>query len=231
MYEPHRFIGNPPNQARIFESNMADELIIINLDLDSISTETFTGLVSQVSSEIFMPLSVGGGIDTLEKASKFFEIGIEKIVVERGLVNNGKEIGKIANRYGSQSIIASCAYWGSISTPIPQSLKSRGVIAIEELPRRLREIQEIGIGEIMINDASRDGTREGSNLDALNMTLQCTSLPVIDSCGFGKTKHIVQSFEAGSSAVAIGTYFAFVDQSFMQLRNQLANHGIRVRLR
>ena len=161
MYEPHRFIGNPPNQARIFESNMADELIIINLDLDSISTETFSGLVSQVSSEIFMPLSVGGGIDTLEKASKFFEIGIEKIVVERGLINNGKEISKIANRYGNQSIIASCAYWGSISTPIPESLKSRGVIAIEELPRRLREIQEIGIGEIMINDASRDGTLEG----------------------------------------------------------------------
>lgn len=231
LYEPHRFIGNPPNQARIFESNMADELIIVNLDLDSISTETFAELVSDVSSEIFMPLSVGGGIDTLEKASMFFEIGIEKIVVERGLINNGEEVNRIANRYGSQSVVASCTYWGSATTSIPESLARRGIIPIKDLPRRIMEMQEFGIGEIMINDASRDGTRMGSNLDALNMTLENTSLPVIDSCGFGKTKHIVESFEAGSSAVAIGTYFAFVDQSFMQLRNQLANHGIRVRLK
>jgi cyclase len=69
---------------------MADELIIVNLDLDSISIETFAELVSEVSSEIFMPLSVGGGIDSLEKASKFFEIGIEKIVVERGLISKRK---------------------------------------------------------------------------------------------------------------------------------------------
>jgi imidazole glycerol phosphate synthase subunit HisF len=110
-------------------------------------------------------------------------------------------------------------------------LERRGVIEIKDLPRRIIEMQEFGVGEIMINDASRDGTRMGSNLEALIMTLENTTLPVIDSCGFGKTKHIVESFEAGSSAVAIGTYFAFVDQSFMQLRNQLANHGIRVRLK
>lgn len=210
---------------------MADELIIINVDLDSISIEAFTKLVSQVSSEIFMPLSVGGGIDSLEKASKLFEIGIEKIVVERGLISNGKEVNRIANRYGSQSVVASCTYWGSPFTSIPDSLVSRGVIEMTDLPQRIIQMQDFGIGEIMINDASRDGSRMGSNLEALKITLEKTSLPVIDSCGFGKTKHIVESFEAGSSAVAIGTYFAFVDQSFMQLRNQLANHGIRVRLK
>jgi imidazole glycerol phosphate synthase subunit HisF len=110
-------------------------------------------------------------------------------------------------------------------------LKSRGVIPLNEFPKRLRELQEIGIGELMISDASRDGSKTGSNLFALELALKSTSLPVIDSCGFGKTNHIVESFLTGSSAVAIGTYFAFIDQSFMQLRSQLANHGIRVRLK
>ena len=102
---------------------------------------------------------------------------------------------------------------------------------IGALPARLKLMEQMGVGEVMINDASRDGIREGSNLVALKTALSSTSLPIIDSCGFGKTQHFVDSFEAGSSAVAIGTYFAFIDQSFMQLRSQLANHGIRVRIK
>jgi len=219
------------SQARIFEANMADELILINLDQDSIDIEAFSKLVSVVSAEIFMPLSVGGGIRTFEHASRLFDLGVEKIVVERGLVDRPDEIQRIASRYGSQSIIASCTYWGATKLEIPARLKSRGVIPLNEFPKRLSELQEIGIGELMISDASRDGSKTGSNLFALELALKSTSLPVIDSCGFGKTNHIVESFLTGSSAVAIGTYFAFIDQSFMQLRSQLANHGIRVRLK
>lgn len=231
QYEKFRNIGNPTSQARIFEANMADELMLINLDQDSIDFEAFSKLVSGVSTEIFMPLSVGGGIRTFEQANRLFDLGIEKIVVERGLVDKPEEIQKIASRYGSQSVVASCTFWGSPKLEIPARLKNRGIIALEALPERLRKLQETGIGELMINDASRDGIKSGSNLFALEMALNSTSLPVIDSCGFGKTNHIVDSFLAGSSAVAIGTYFAFIDQSFMQLRSQLANHGIRVRLK
>jgi cyclase len=90
-------------------------------------------------------------------------------------------------------------------------------------------MEELGVGEIMINDASRDGRRGGSNLDLLVAAISITKLPVIDSCGFGKTSHFIDSFLSGSSAVAVGTYFAYVDQSILQLRNQLSNYGIRVR--
>jgi cyclase len=230
-YDKFRFIGSPPSQARIFESNMADEIILLNLDQDSIDLDMFKDAVTKVSSEIFMPLSVGGGINSLDKASKFFEIGIEKIVVERALQQNPQEVLKIANRYGSQSIIGSCTYWGATSFPIPSRLVSKGVVTIDILLKRLSTMQEIGVGEVMINDASRDGTRSGSNLVVLKEALDTTNLPIIDSCGFGKTQHFADSFNLGSSAVAVGTYFAFVDQSFIQLRNQLANHGIRVRIR
>jgi cyclase len=230
-YEKFRFIGSPPSQARIFESNMADEIMLLNLDQDLIDLEMFKDVVSRVSSEIFMPLSAGGGINSIDMASKIFEIGVEKIVVERALQQNPQEILKIANRYGSQSIIGSCTYWGATSLPIPPRLVSRGVITVDALPTRLASMEQIGVGEVMINDASRDGTRRGSNLVALREALNITSLPIIDSCGFGKTQHFVDSFNSGSSAVAVGTYFAFVDQSFMQLRSQLANHGIRVRLK
>jgi imidazole glycerol-phosphate synthase subunit HisF len=231
QYETFRFIGSPPSQARIFESNMADEIILINLDHKSIDLGAFVDVVSKVSSEIFMPLSVGGGINSLDQASKVFEVGIEKVVVERALMQNPGEVVKIATRHGSQSLIGSCSYWGSSTIPIPARLEARGVIRISALPARLKLMERMGVGEVMINDASRDGTREGSNLVALKTALSSISLPIIDSCGFGKTQHFVDSFEAGSSAIAIGTYFAFIDQSFMQLRSQLANHGIRVRIK
>ena len=81
----------------------------------------------------------------------------------------------------------------------------------------------------MINDAMRDGMCAGSNIMALKMALKNTSLPVIDSCGFGSIDHFIESFKQGSSAVAVGTYFAFLDQSFLQLKGQIANKGIRVR--
>jgi cyclase len=91
-------------------------------------------------------------------------------------------------------------------------------------------MEDCGVGELLLNDVSRDGTRKGSNLSVLHEVLGVTKLPIIDSCGFGKTTDFIASLSLGSAAVAVGTYFAFVDQSFLQLRGQLSNHGIRVRM-
>jgi cyclase len=227
-YKPFKFTGSPKSQARIFESNKADELILLNID-SQITFDELIDIADSVSREIFMPLSVGGGIKTYDQAARIFELGVEKIVVENMLVNNPKDINKIANRFGSQSIIGSCTYWGNQIDKISVDLSDKRILDLTTFSERIILIESLGVGEIMINDASRDGTYIGSNILALNMALENTSLPIIDSCGFGSMEHFIDSFRQGSSAVAVGSYFAFVDQSFLQLKNAISNEGIRVR--
>jgi cyclase len=227
-YLPLKFVGSPKSQARIFESNNADELILLNIDV-RVTFDELIEVADSVSKEIFMPLSVGGGIKTYEQAARIFELGVEKVVVENMLLDNPKHVNKIANRFGSQSIIGSCTYWGNPTSTIPENLTEKRIIHLSNLAERILLIENLGVGEIMINDASRDGTYTGSNIVALKIALQNTSLPIIDSCGFGSMEHFIESFKYGSSAVAVGSYFAFVDQSFLQLKNQIANGGIRVR--
>jgi len=227
-YRQFKFIGSPRSQAKIFESNEADELMLLNIDTQ-ITFEELISVAESVSKEIFMPLSVGGGLTTYDQAAKVIELGVEKIIVERMIIDNPSHVEKIASRFGSQSIVGSCTYWGDPNTKIPEDLYMKQINHLTELKYKIHLSEELGVGEIMINDVMRDGMSTGSNIIALKMVLENTSLPVIDSCGFGSVDHFIQSFKQGSSAVAVGTYFAFLDQNFLQLKGQIANEGIRVR--
>jgi len=227
-YKPFKFIGSPKSQAKIFESNEADELILLNIDTQ-VTFEELISVTESVSGEIFMPLSVGGGIKTYDQAARIFELGVEKVIIESMIIDKPNHVKKIANRFGSQSIIGSCTYWGNPMSDIPADLDMKGTIHFTKLKERILIIEDLGAGEIMINDALRDGLCAGSNIMALKMALKNTSLPIIDSCGFGSVEHFIESFRQGSSAVAVGTYFAFIDQSFLQLKGQMANEGIRIR--
>lgn len=230
FYEPYRIMGTPVSQARIFQANIADELILLDVRKGQRDFKDLLEVAMLVGQEIFMPLSVGGGIDSLEKATKLFDIGVEKIVLDSIFLSDKREVEQIAKRFGSQSIIGSCTYWGDFTAPT-SSNSSKFLSEPKEVINRVKLMEDLGVGEIIINDASRDGTRRGSNLTTLEQIINSTSLPVIDSCGFGKTRHFLDSFLYGSSAVAIGSYFAYVDQSILQLRNQLSNYGIKVRLK
>ena len=227
-FENFRFMGDPASQALIFQSNGADELFLVNIEPKEINHSQFGSIIGKVNQKIFMPLTVGGGISSFHDAASYFDLGVEKIVLERMFNDSPKEVSKIVRQYGSQSIIGSCSYWGSGEAPVAHPKISRFQNS-NLLLEKIRFMENIGVGEILLNDVSRDGTRLGTNLLVLQEILGVTSLPIIDSCGFGKTSHFIDSLKMGSSAVAIGTYFAFVDQSFLQLRSQLITHGVRVR--
>lgn len=228
FYRNFHSIGKPVSQAKIFQANIADELILLNVDKRSIKFSALLTASKHVSEEVFMPLSVGGGIETLDHAMQLFEIGVEKVVLDSIFDIRLSEVARIANRFGSQSLIGSCTYWGEFGSKLPYNSERR-FLRLNEVLQRIKVMEASGVGEIMLNDASRDGSRRGSNLEVLNHIFSNTTLPVIDSCGFGKTSHFRDSFLQGSSAVAVGSYFAYVDQSILQLRSQLANYGVRVR--
>jgi len=229
FYQHFRIMGTPTSQARIFQANIADELMVLNVDRLERDFVNFLDIVSKVNDVIFMPLSVGGGIKTFDEAARLFEIGVEKVVLDSVFTSNLGEVEKIAGRFGSQSVIGSCTYWSNESTANLND--SKRFLKSMDVPKRIKQMEESGIGEVIINDASKDGSRLGSNLRMLKEVVSTTSLPVIDSCGFGKTSHFIDSFHQGASAVAVGSYFAYVDQSILQLRNQLSNYGIRVRIK
>jgi cyclase len=104
-----------------------------------------------------------------------------------------------------------------------------GIIGANELIQAIKTAGEIGAGEIALNDVGRDGTMSGTNISRLREVRNQTNLPIIQSCGIGKTAHFVEAFENGADAVAVGTFFAFVDQNFIQIRSHIRNSGIDIR--
>lgn len=231
QYIPHKVAGDPLSQAKIFNDNFADELIVININPESTPFDKFLESIKMISESTFMPLSVGGGIDSLIKAKQVFECGVERVLIGRAIFDQPSQIELIASNYGSQSLIGSVDYWGGYDSQGVSLLENKMIVSADRVPEMVKLFENSGVGELLLNDVSRDGTRAGSNIEILGETLGITNLPIIDSCGLGNVSHFVNSLRCGSSAVASGTFFAFTDQSFIQLKNHIINSGIQMRVR
>jgi cyclase len=216
-YLKSRAIGLPISQAMLFQSNKADEIIIVNVDKNVESINRFPDLIDRISPHLNTPLTVGGSIDSFESIDLLLSAGADKLILNGSKVSR-EFIVNCANRYGSQSLI------GSVDATSLNSLSShKGLIEIVD------SLEESGIGEICFNDATRDGTRTGLNLELFKKLSGHTSLPFILGCGVGKAEHIIDGFIMGADAVTSATYFAKFDQNPLQLRSRIATAGVDIR--
>ena len=227
-FSNYYLIGDPISQAKIFESQLADELLLIDLDR-KITDKTRLNFIEKLSKEVFMPLTVGGGIKSSSCISKLLNVGADKICINSLLEINPTEVEIAVKRFGSQCIVASLdIFLEKKNIYLFNSLKKeKKKIILEE---QLKKIENLGIGEILISDVKRDGTGDSFDKDLIRAIKNTQKVPLLISGGFGKASDFTEILkDYNFSGVVTGTYLNKKDQNLLQLRNHLLNAGLPVR--
>lgn len=206
-----RYIGDAINSARIFNQMEVDELFLIDIRATSESRPIQFALVEQIVSECFMPISYGGGVRTVEDFRQLYTLGVEKISVSSLLFDNPVEVRKAVDRFGSQSVVATIDVKRSrlrrqheVVTHNAKRLVSK------DLAASVRAINDLGVGELVINDVDREGTWSGFDVDLLRNVAAMTGVPLVAMGGAGSLEHVRDAVTAGQvSAVALGSMAVF----------------------
>ena len=218
-------VGDPVSQAKIYESQLADELMLINLSKEN--QEPFIETLETMAKNLATPLAVGGSIVNLEQAEKLFKNGADKVVINTGAITNPQIIDELANKYGSQSVCLAIDIQEEEDFLYIRGKNNK--VRVEDLIDWLEDVQRRGCGEILISDINRDGMNTGLNLDLMQRVRDICKVPLIISGGCGTSQHFVEGFRHGADAVAAGTFFSKRDQNPLQCRSHVVNAKISVR--
>jgi cyclase len=230
-----RDAGDPVEIARRYDREGADEITFLDITATHDNRDTIVHVVEQVASEVFIPLTVGGGIRTLEDIRRMLNAGADKVGINSAAVANPEFVREAAERFGSQCIVVAIDA-KKVSAPDEPSRweifthggrKPTGIDAIEWAKRMVG----YGAGEILLTSMDRDGTREGFDLPLTRAISEAVTVPVIASGGVGNLDHLADGIiEGKADAVLAASIFHFAEYTIEQAKQQMARRGIEVRL-
>lgn len=224
-------IGDPVSQARIYEAQAADELVILDLDASVDSRNTLVKVVRKVAEVIFMPFTVGGGVRTVDDFLTLLGNGADKVSINTAAVETPYLIDKAASMLGSQCVVLSIDYRFDNASGYGVWTRGGSVRTGLDPVEWAKEGEKRGAGEILLTSIDADGTRAGLDIDLTRRVASSVSIPVIASGGCGLSAHFVDGYlQGGADAVAAGTFFCFKDENTMQVRSHIKNAGVPIRL-
>lgn len=224
-----RAVGDPLSQAKIYEAQMVDELILVDIERTESSWEVLVSCLSDIAENLATPISVGGGVRHLSQVQQLLDVGADKVIVNSGALNNPHLIEQISSRYGEQCLVVSIDVRNS-GSGVWSVWSDSGVCGFREDARAwAQEAVARGAGEIIVTSIERDGFGTGLDLRLIETVSESVDVPVIASGGCGLAKHFVEGFVSGAAAVAAGTFFSLRDQNPMQCRAQVRNAGVAIR--
>lgn len=230
QFDSRRAIGEPLSQAKIYEAQLVDELMLVDLERTEESWPVLLSTVEALSEALATPLAVGGGVHCLEQVQALLDRGADKVVLNTAALKEPDLIDRVANAHGSQCFVLSMDV-----RPKPEGgwrVWSQGGnldAGREALPWAC-EAADRGAGEVMVTAIERDGTGEGLDVGLITSLAEALVVPVIASGGCGLAQHFVEGYKAGAAAVAAGTFFCQRDQNPMQCRSHIRNAGFPIRL-
>jgi len=230
QYNKYKLIGNPVSQAKIFEAQHADQLVLLNIDkqIDE-NNNTIINLLNEFSKKIFMPLTFGGGIRKINIIELLLKSGADKICVNSIAIKNNKFVSEASKIFGKQCIVVSIDFKfnGKFYEVYENGGKTASGLDVIEWSKK---IQDLGAGEIILSDINLDGTGQGLNLDVSKTVANNLEIPVIISSGCGKAEHFINGFKnTNVQGIAAGNFFSNKDQNIYQTRSQLINNNILLR--
>lgn len=223
-------VSSPVDLAKFYSENGADELVFYDITASSEGRKLFIEILTEVASKIFIPLTVGGGINTLDDFDRVLKCGADKVSINSGAIKNPNLIAKAAKKYGDQCVVLSADIKrvnGKFTLFAKGGRENTGIDAIEWIKRGA----ENGAGEIVVNSIDTDGVKNGFDLEMLDAVCSAVNVPVIASGGAGNIDHFITLFntldkvDAGLAA----SIFHFGEVSIKDLKNELAQNGINVR--
>ncbi|MEN9726754.1 MAG: imidazole glycerol phosphate synthase subunit HisF [Pseudomonadota bacterium] len=227
-----RDAGDPVEIARRYDAQGADEITFLDITASSDGRDTLVEVVSQVASEVFIPLTVGGGIRELADVRRMLVAGADKVGINTAAVHTPEFVRAAADKYGSQCIVVAIdararsdgAGWEVFTHG---GRRGTGLDAVAWAVR----MADYGAGEILLTSMDRDGTRDGFDLALTRAVADAVPIPVIASGGVGNLDHLVAGvLEGHADAVLAASIFHFGEYSVMQAKRHMAAAGIEVRL-
>ena len=230
-FEGLRDLSSPVELGKYYSDNGADELVFYDITASHEGRKLFTEILTEVASTIFIPLTVGGGINTLDDFDRVLKCGADKVSVNSGAIRNPSLIGEAAKRYGDQCVVLSVDVKrvnGEFRVFAKGGREDTGMEAIEWIRRCVGD----GAGEIVVNSIDTDGVKGGFDLEMLEAVCNAVSVPVIASGGAGCIDHFTTLFNTlpGVDAGLAASIFHFGEVAIPDLKKELKNNGISVRL-
>lgn len=210
QFKDPKYVGDPLNAVKIFNEKEVDELIFLDILATPENRSIPLEFLKEVAEECFMPLAYGGGLKTIEHIRAILKIGIEKVILNSQLYKDLDFVREAVNQFGSSTIAASLDvkknFWGKY-----ELFSEGGKTNTKKDPFEFaKELDNIGVGEIMINSIDRDGTMKGYDLDLITKMSAAVQVPVIACGGAATIGDFDQAInQAGASAVAAGSMFVF----------------------
>lgn len=225
-------VGDAVSQAKIYEAQLADELIVLNIDGNPIAQdEVMLDLIERLASETFMPLAVGGGVRTIDDFQLLLDHGADKVSVNTAAFASIELVTRAANRFGAQCVVVSIDVRTDSDAVVRVYKDNARTPTTLAAATWAKQLAQAGAGEILLTDADRDGRGTGLNHAVCRSVVEAVEVPVILSGGCGRAEHFVEGFlRGGAEAVAAGTYFCFRDQNPIQARAHIRNAGIPIRM-
>ncbi|WP_139981024.1 imidazole glycerol phosphate synthase subunit HisF [Nocardioides litoris] len=230
-----RDAGDPVELARTYDAEGADELTFLDISASHEGRATTMEIVSRCAEEVFIPLTVGGGVSSVDDVDRLLRAGADKVAVNTAAIHRPELVAEIADRFGNQVLVLSVDARrvppGGPSTDSGFEVtthggrKSAGLDAVAWAARAA----ELGAGEILLNAMDADGTQDGFDLDLLRLVRAAVSIPVIASGGAGRADHFAPAVDAGADAVLAATVFHFGTLRIGEVKDALSAAGHPVR--
>ena len=229
-FEGLRDMADPVEMARFYNAAGADELVFYDITASVEGRTLFTDILTRVASEIFIPLTVGGGINSLEDFDRVLKCGADKVSVNSGAIRNPGIIGEAAKKYGDQCVVLSCDIKrvdGRFMLFAKGGRENTGIDALDWIERGVKN----GAGELVINSIDTDGVKNGFDLELLDAVAARVSVPIIASGGAGKKEDFVELFRhKGMDAGLAASIFHTKQVEIAELKRYLRENGVEMRL-
>jgi cyclase len=229
-FSDYRDTGNPKTAVRIYSAQDADELVFLDIQASLSSRQALVEIITEAATECFMPLAAGGGIRTIDDVRELLLAGADKVVVTTAAVTDPSLLPAIAERFGSQCLVAGIDYRGVGDA-------ARVWIRCGTEPTKLapvahaRHLESLGAGEILLNSIDCDGAMSGYDLETAEMIASAVRVPVIVAGGAGNFMHLADLLrDTQAAAAACASVFHFGDNNPIRARSYLRNLGVSMRV-
>jgi imidazole glycerol-phosphate synthase subunit HisF len=226
-----RDAGDPVEMAQVYDAEGADELTFLDITASSAGRETTYEVVRRTAEQVFIPLTVGGGVREVEDVDRLLRAGADKVGINTGAIARPEVIGEIAHRFGSQVLVLSVDARRSAGQPSGFEVTTHGgrTSAGLDAVEWARRGADLGAGEILLNSMDADGTRHGFDLELIRAVRAVVGVPLIASGGAGAPEHFPPAIEAGADAVLAASVFHFGDLRISDVKKALLDAGVEVR--
>lgn len=221
--------GDPVEVAKIYNDSGADELCFLDITASFENRDTIVHVVESVAKQLFIPLTVGGGIRKIDDISRLLNVGCDKVSINSAAISNPNLIDEAAKKFGSQCVVVALDVkktGNSYNIFIHGGRTDAGIDAY----KWAKEVESRGAGEILLTSMDCDGTKNGFDLEVTGKISKMLKIPVIASGGAGNMEHIKEAFECGADAALAASIFHFGEIEICDLKKYLAKNGIKVRV-